>query len=116
MHRLIYTSTRPFVCFLQASVLICSSSPFPSAAPVPANGAVFEFIEVVVPGVWSAAFGVQVPASGDPAHRAASGPNLSRPCSAGRLRGAPFLALFSLVKLLFCVHGLGFVGNLVFQT
>lgn len=98
MHGLIYTSTRPFVRFLQASFLICSSSPFPSAAPVPANGAVFEFIEVAVPGVWSAAFGVQVPASGDPAHRPAESFR-SLFCSE-----APFLAVFSLVKLLFCVQ------------
>lgn len=69
MQRLIYMSTRPFVFVLRASersVLICSSSPFPSAASAPANGAALEFMEALVPGVWSAALSGQVPASAPP--------------------------------------------------
>lgn len=54
--------------FLQASehsFLICYSFPLPPSASVRANGAMFEFIEVIVPGVWSAALRAQeVPASG----------------------------------------------------
>lgn len=67
MQGLIYVSTTPFVFFLQDSehsFLICSSSPFCSAAPAPSDGALCEFIGVIVPGVWSAALGGQVPASG----------------------------------------------------
>lgn len=66
MQRLIYMSARPFVFFLQGSkdsFLVCYSSPFPSTASVPANGAVFEFIEVIVPWVWSSALSGQVLAS-----------------------------------------------------
>lgn len=48
--------------FLQASqhqFLICYRSPLPLSASVGANGAMFEFIEVIVPGAWLAAVGAQ---------------------------------------------------------
>ena len=44
--------------FLRASehsFLICCGFPLPPSASVGANGGMLDFIEVIVPGVWSAA-------------------------------------------------------------
>lgn len=124
MQRLIYMSARAFVFFLQdseGSFLVCYSSPFLCTASVPANGAVFEFIEVIVPWVWSAALSGQVPASLG-LHREKKGPSLwaTTVYNISLLRGveqsSAGLELYSLHCFYWLSFSFAFIENLVFQS